>query len=160
MFLWRLARGRQFGHTVRRPRGPRAVAATLSILLAMKALLFSCLLLCSGALWAQPADARAPGPGPGHRWEQGEGAPRLTPEERQARREARRQWLDSRQAETGLPMAGIPGPDDRRRLSPEERQRLRRDVHEAGREFYPRDSRRPEGPAGPPPGSARPPRQP
>lgn len=133
----------------------------------MKPLFLSCLLLFSGALWAQPerpwllAQADA-----GDRWERRAGDfPRQAREERLERREARRQWLDSRQAErSGAPAEGFsaPGFDDRHRLSPEERQRLRRDVHDAGREFYPRGN---EGPGarqfnGDLPGGGRPPRRP
>lgn len=72
-------------------------------------------------------------------------------ERRQERREARRQWLDSRQAERayGADERGSLGGEwgGRRRLSPEERQRLRQDVHDAGREVYPREER--FGPRGP-----------
>jgi len=119
----------------------------------IKRLLTSCLLLClSAPLWAQSLQpwllAQAEGGGERRfRPERGEGdGPRLGRDERLERREARRQWLDSRQAERGGAPAGFAegnGEDARHRLSPEERQRLRRDVHDAGREVYPREEMRP-----------------
>lgn len=63
-------------------------------------------------------------------------------EGRDARREERRQWLNSRQVEGGG-RSGESNDAGRRRLSPEERQRLRQDINEAGRDMYPRDGRPP-----------------
>ena len=113
----------------------------------MKRLFLSALLLLSAAsLWARPEEPRllAQAEG-GLRMERAEDPhARLSKEER---REARRQWLNSRQAEREEGPPGFAPGEERRRLSPEERQRLRRDVHEAGREFYlppaPRSPRHP-----------------
>lgn len=114
----------------------------------MKRLILSALLLLSAAsLWARPEEPRllAQAEG-GLRMERAEDPhARLSKDER---REARRQWLNSRQAEREEGAPGLAPGEERRRLSPEERQRLRRDVHEAGREFYPREERRPLYPEG------------
>lgn len=100
-------------------------------------------------------DARSPGAVPERRnWEEGRD------EDREARREARRQWLNSRRLDEGRGAIAPGGSDDswRHRLSPEERQRLRQDINEAGREMYPRESLRDGRPLAP--GVFPPPRHP
>ena len=100
-------------------------------------------------------DARPPAVAPERRsWEEGRD------EDREARREARRQWLNSRRLDEGRGAMAPGGSEDswRHRLSPEERQRLRQDINEAGREVYPRESLRDGRPVGP--GAFPPPRHP
>ena len=102
----------------------------------------------AGGRWRGYPDPRPPaGMQERRNWENGR------EEDREARREARRQWLNSRRLDEGRGAVTPGGSDDswRHRLSPEERQRLRQDINEAGRDVYPRDSRPPSSGAFLPP---------
>ena len=90
----------------------------------------------ASVLWLLAAGAAAQGPRQAQQGrEAGDGPQRMVPEEQRPEQASPRDVSEARH---------------NRRLSPEERRQLRRDVHEAGRDLYPernpkdrRESRRP-----------------